>query len=54
MQNNQAIYNMVISIDKIALQDTVGETASEQAYSTTIKELKGMYRIYIGNIRLNT
>jgi hypothetical protein len=54
MQNNQAIYNMVVSINKVALQDTIKETTSEQAYNTTIKELKGMHRIYIGNIRLNT
>jgi hypothetical protein len=45
---------MVISINKMALQDTVGETALKQAYSTAIKKLKGMYRIYIGNIKLNT
>jgi hypothetical protein len=54
MQNNQAIYNMVVSIDKVVLQDTIGETALKQAYSTAIKKLKGMRRIYISNIRLNT
>ena len=38
----------------MVLQDTVGETPLEQVYNTTIKELKGMRRTYIGNIRLNT
>ena len=32
---------MVVSINKVALRDTVGETALEQAYGTAIKEPKG-------------
>jgi hypothetical protein len=50
MQNNQAIYNMVISINKIALQNTIEKTTLKQAYNTTIKEPKGnaqnLYRQY--------
>ena len=41
MQNIQAIYNMAVSINEVALQNTIGETALEQVYSTAIKEPKG-------------